>query len=307
MRINMNYLIHYGVDGQKWGTRRYQNEDGSYKPGAEGRYDPVYIPKGRKLSKTEFDEKYRETGTRNFNRTNRSKLSDQEIRVKKGETFKRVSSIDEKEIREQTYASVREDDINTYSHYLPTTHGHKESYLLSYKATNDIVSPSERKRVDLFIQSLSDEIKEESKTLFGKKKESVKTGREYIESLIETAKMYDKLTGGKITTDNNLKDLGDKKARQSMSDEEYGERAYNVFTTLGLCDSNNAFTKQYLSNVTKAGYNALIDDNDAGRLSNMPFILLNSSQNLVKTGSEKLTKEMIEQAGNELTEILKRK
>ena len=35
-----DYLSHHGVAGQKWGIRRYQNEDGSYKPGAEGRYDP---------------------------------------------------------------------------------------------------------------------------------------------------------------------------------------------------------------------------------------------------------------------------
>lgn len=31
-------LRHHGVKGSKWGVRRYQNEDGSYKPGAEGRY-----------------------------------------------------------------------------------------------------------------------------------------------------------------------------------------------------------------------------------------------------------------------------
>ncbi len=33
-------LYHFGVKGQKWGVRRYQNSDGSYKSGAEGRYDP---------------------------------------------------------------------------------------------------------------------------------------------------------------------------------------------------------------------------------------------------------------------------
>lgn len=36
--MNQNELYHYGIKGQQWGKRRYQNEDGSYKPGAEGRY-----------------------------------------------------------------------------------------------------------------------------------------------------------------------------------------------------------------------------------------------------------------------------
>lgn len=36
-----NELWHHGVAGQKWGQRRYQNADGSYKPGAEGRYSSV--------------------------------------------------------------------------------------------------------------------------------------------------------------------------------------------------------------------------------------------------------------------------
>lgn len=35
-----NYLAHHGILGQKWGIRHYQNTDGSYKSGAEGRYDP---------------------------------------------------------------------------------------------------------------------------------------------------------------------------------------------------------------------------------------------------------------------------
>lgn len=37
---NNDYLVHHGVKGQVWGRRRYQNYDGSYKKGAEGRYDP---------------------------------------------------------------------------------------------------------------------------------------------------------------------------------------------------------------------------------------------------------------------------
>lgn len=40
-------LYHFGVKGQKWGIRRYQNTDGSYKSGAEGRY---YNTEGSKIS-----------------------------------------------------------------------------------------------------------------------------------------------------------------------------------------------------------------------------------------------------------------
>jgi len=43
------YLAHHGTLGMKWGHRRYQNEDGSYKPGAEGRY---YTPTGKHQKET---------------------------------------------------------------------------------------------------------------------------------------------------------------------------------------------------------------------------------------------------------------
>ena len=34
----MSYLMHHGVKGQKWGVRRYQNEDGSYTDLGKKRY-----------------------------------------------------------------------------------------------------------------------------------------------------------------------------------------------------------------------------------------------------------------------------
>lgn len=36
-------LMHYGILGMRWGIRRFQNEDGSYKSGAVGRYSPVEL------------------------------------------------------------------------------------------------------------------------------------------------------------------------------------------------------------------------------------------------------------------------
>jgi len=36
--MNKTYLVHHGIKGQRWGIRRYQNEDGSLTPAGEKRY-----------------------------------------------------------------------------------------------------------------------------------------------------------------------------------------------------------------------------------------------------------------------------
>lgn len=46
-----SYLIHYGVSGQKWGTRRYQNEDGSLTPEGKEHYGYGSERDNRKLLK----------------------------------------------------------------------------------------------------------------------------------------------------------------------------------------------------------------------------------------------------------------
>ncbi len=38
---NSDALYHYGVKGQKWGVRRYQNKDGSLTPSGKKRYDSM--------------------------------------------------------------------------------------------------------------------------------------------------------------------------------------------------------------------------------------------------------------------------
>ena len=47
-----NALYHYGIPGQKWGVRRFQNADGSLKPSGKARYNQ----EGRKKNPIDMDD-----------------------------------------------------------------------------------------------------------------------------------------------------------------------------------------------------------------------------------------------------------
>lgn len=37
--MNKTYLTHHGIKGQRWGVRRFQNDDGTLKPSGKARYN----------------------------------------------------------------------------------------------------------------------------------------------------------------------------------------------------------------------------------------------------------------------------
>ena len=52
-----SYLIHYGIEGQKWGVRRFQNEDGTYTDeGLLRRKDQKYFVKEQRKINKKFDK-----------------------------------------------------------------------------------------------------------------------------------------------------------------------------------------------------------------------------------------------------------
>lgn len=52
---NGSSLSHHGIRGQKWGVRRYQNEDGSLTSAGKKRYDVNNASDRKKLSKQYSD------------------------------------------------------------------------------------------------------------------------------------------------------------------------------------------------------------------------------------------------------------
>ena len=86
-----DYLYHHGIKGQKWGVRRYQNEDGSLTSAGKKRYEKALGAKDSALSKAN---------------ANRQKYQD---RVKSIESAKDYKSYRKQKIEEDFGDDVKED------------------------------------------------------------------------------------------------------------------------------------------------------------------------------------------------------
>lgn len=69
---------------------------------------------------------------------------------------------------------------------------------------------------------------------------------------------------------------------------------------LNLCDRDNVATKKYLAEVKRLGYNALVDDNDAGRLARTPLILLDVAKSITTNSITKLSDWDLADAANSI-------
>ena len=94
-------LTHFGVQGMKWGVRRYQNEDGSLTEAGKAHYSKSYSGMVTKLKKKETkanklntkSEKYQLKSDKAFEKSYRTVSSDRSEKYKaKGYKNKRKSS-----------------------------------------------------------------------------------------------------------------------------------------------------------------------------------------------------------------------
>lgn len=261
--INNNSLTHYGVKGMKWGIRkehyRAYSAKGSRSEKREARVRMEakinmgrYYVSGRKLkTQVKFDEEWYNS------------LSTGKEYIRKGHTLKRVvRGVDENALSGRLYVAKNKKDAEMYRATIPYIQAKGKAgartyhtvYQMEMKTKRKLSMPSQKERVDAFIDQLN-------------------------------------TPGGKKW----LSDNGYKGEIDELNKKEIGLRYYQRFNKYA---GNQAvkFNDQYFNEIKRRGYDALIDDNDAGIWSREPTILLSPKGTVTVTNVRQLTAEEINSA-----------
>ncbi len=183
-----------------------------------------------------------------------SDLPDEDTTFHVGHEFQRVSvpggdafHVDGTK-QDMTYVTTNRADATRVASLFPSYFGRRDKtdnfHQMTYKATKEVRSPSARKRYMLFVNLC-------------------RKNPEFCEALVGDCVIH----FGQVPSFNY-------EANQSKADREF-MAAYRVFCRKfgGRGDS----AKIYVDELKKMGYNAIIDDNDAGILTDMPLVIFDNS------------------------------
>jgi hypothetical protein len=102
--MEKNYLVHFGIKGQKWGVRNFQNQDGTYTEEGKARrramYDEAFKPgKDGKASRAEKVARSASDIMDNSQRVSR-KLSDWSGKKERAR-YEKISKMSDQELRDK--------------------------------------------------------------------------------------------------------------------------------------------------------------------------------------------------------------
>lgn len=246
----MNELKHHGIQGQKWGVRRYQNPDGTLTPEGKKRY--AYYSQSSttddKLGHT--PEKYPTT------------YKNGKHIVKEGTLLYRVATKDEPLDNKRKYVSITDDDILLYQDWGRSGYfGLDVNAAYEYKAKRDLYVAGGHKVADYIIEKYGDAKVDEAYKVFRK-----------LEQLPYVSKYRVERQGG------------------SKLDQEFVDNVYKAYSDAekwvsGFMNeslfNDKKISSEIFDHFAKEGYDAIVDVEDwIGQIADFPIILLNPKESV---------------------------
>lgn len=268
-------LYHYGVKGMKWGIRRYQNKDGTLTSKGKKRYE-----KSNDNSNDEDEIK---------NNKSRKILTKRNIAIGATAVGASLAVMGAMYVYKKTNPTIHVKymnfgeiiDINSLSSKDIVVKKGTKFHRVSSKSVEDYAEDGKRIYTS-YLKSDARIYKEEMPKFIRKWgnqgiiSDDGKTSYEHIMKMNKDIKAPSKKLMAEIymkVTGNNEVDSG----------------RYQRFME-NLNNNDNPDTKKFFQYVKNLGYNAILDENDAGNFTKSPLILLNPKDDIETSKSHKIRK-----------------
>lgn len=258
-----DFLTHYGVKGMRWGVRKDRSTRSDIKNANRNlaKQYAKYERNAANLAESLSDKTY-------------ASLSTDAVKIKKGQELYRTTIRKDEKLRDLTYVSYLPGDRTRYKGLIPSggkfdagKKWNKTSYEHVFTAAKDLSGPSEKARVDAFIELMDQPVV--------MTKKGPVTGRDYLAK------------------------HGYKREAKQLDSVKLGLAAYK--TRLPAQMIVEPIGTAYFNSLRKKGYDLLSDDNDRGLLSEDPLILLDTSGKTIKPKSvRRLSRSEVTEAQKDL-------
>ncbi len=257
------YLIHYGIPGQKWGVRRFQNEDGTW---------------------TDLGKRLRRTG------------DSEALVLPKGTSVNRVSMYKKDKLKGSKYLYTDIDkDIyeGAFSTYLKYRYGDKRAvYKKTYETKEDLIAPSEKKAREIVENRMKD--KNVSRNVNNMASILVMRGMAQAREVLNNNNIKIDESKGNLATAYAYEDVFSKSSKE-VQDKILNDLRWAAYNS--MVENNKRELNAMLKEVSKQGYNSILDYNNVKIYNEAAesFIVINSKKTLKEINNKRLEDEYIKE------------
>ena len=142
----------------------------------------------------------------------------------------------------------------------------QKSFSMEMRATEDLISPSKKARVDAFMELMKND------EFFAQNLSEVSSKIRLFKSSEAIQKTYSKMT-----------------------DDQLRSKAYNDLALALATDEKGKVRDAYFKKLTEKGYNMVVDDMDAQLLARNPIVVFDRGKSLEVLSTKLVTNELIKE------------